>query len=654
LTVDLLTLTNLFRWSLQVFLLAVVGAALLRVLRIEAPVMRHAFWRALLVVCLALPLLQPWTAAVSPLLPLEDHSIASIVDTLPRSETAAPEARAGRALRALPVNWVTWTGVALIAGIVARLIWLAVGLVRLRHLRHAGQPAVARGGYDEIADLLEAGAEIRCVPGLGQPVTFGVFRPFVLLPDSFEDLPQPVQRALLAHELWHVRRRDWAWVLVEEGIRALFWFNPALWWLVSQVQSSREEVVDELTVQLTHSRKTYLEALLMFADRPAVFPAAPFARRRHLFHRMVLISREDVMSSRRIVTSSVAALAVVISAGWYGAATFPLTAAPQAPGQQNPPRDRRPGEAGPESAKESELKQMLAANAANRDIYFQLAGLQEARGARAEADETFESLRRAFPNDAGVLRSLATAYVRAGRFTRAVQTLEEVAALEPTNAQTHHLIAVFYWEKASKDPSLTPEQSLAYVKAGITSADRALELSPDYVDAMVYKNILLRMQSNLESDPSMRQALLAEAEALRARATELNKARAAGRSMSFAVRPQDGAPPPPPPPPPGEAATVDGVVPVRIGGELKPPTKVRDVRPIYPADAMAAKVQGVVIIESMVNTVGQVVSAHVLRGTPMLDEAAIEAVKQWQFTPTLLNGVPVPIVMTVTVNFKLE
>ena len=76
-----------------------------------------------------------------------------------------------------------------------------------------------------------------------------------------------------------------------------------------KVQATREEVVDELTVQLTNARKAYLEALLMFADEPTLFPAAPLARRRHLFQRMLLISREAVMSSRRIVSSFAAASA---------------------------------------------------------------------------------------------------------------------------------------------------------------------------------------------------------------------------------------------------------------------------------------------------------------------------------------------------------
>ena len=81
---------------------------------------------------------------------------------------------------------------------------------------------------------------------------------------------------------------------------------------------------------------------------------------------------------------------------------------------------------------------------------------------------------------------------------------------------------------------------------------------------------------------------------------------------------------------------------------------MKDVRPIYPPEALGAKVQGVVILEAVIDGAGDVRSARVLRSIPILDEAAVTAVEQWKFVPTLLNGVPVPVVMTVTVNFTLQ
>ena len=109
-----------------------------------------------------------------------------------------------------------------------------------------------------------------------------------------------------------------------------------------------------------------------------------------------------------------------------------------------------------------------------------------------------------------------------------------------------------------------------------------------------------------------------------------------------------GIPEPPPPPPPPPAA------PVRVGGNIKAPQKVKHVNPVYPPIAQSARVQGVVIIEATIGPDGAVKDAKVLRSIPLLDQAALDAVRQWQFTPTLLNGVPVPVIMTVTVQFTLQ
>ena len=100
---------------------------------------------------------------------------------------------------------------------------------------------------------------------------------------------------------------------------------------------------------------------------------------------------------------------------------------------------------------------------------------------------------------------------------------------------------------------------------------------------------------------------------------------------------------------------VDGVVPVRVGGAIKMPTKLVNVPPVYPEEAKAAGVQGVVIIEAVIDPCRRWSSRRaVLRSIPVLDQAAVDAVKQWQFTPTLLNGAAVPVIMTVTVNFTLQ
>lgn len=104
---------------------------------------------------------------------------------------------------------------------------------------------------------------------------------------------------------------------------------------------------------------------------------------------------------------------------------------------------------------------------------------------------------------------------------------------------------------------------------------------------------------------------------------------------------------------PEAAETSLAVGAIRVGGHVKPPAKITDVRPIYPNEARAAGIQGVVILEVRIEGDGRVSQARIMRSIPALDAAAVDAVRQWQFTPTLLNGAATPVVMTVTVQFTL-
>jgi len=90
---------------------------------------------------------------------------------------------------------------------------------------------------------------------------------------------------------------------------------------------------------------------------------------------------------------------------------------------------------------------------------------------------------------------------------------------------------------------------------------------------------------------------------------------------------------------------------VHVGGQVKAPNKIKDVKPVYPAIAKSANVVGTVTIEATVGPDGKVIDTKVVRSIPMLDQAALDAVRQWEYTPALLNGKPVPVVINVTINF---
>jgi protein TonB len=94
--------------------------------------------------------------------------------------------------------------------------------------------------------------------------------------------------------------------------------------------------------------------------------------------------------------------------------------------------------------------------------------------------------------------------------------------------------------------------------------------------------------------------------------------------------------------------------PVHVGGDMPPPQRIKHVDPVYPAEAIRARVEGVVVIDATVDPAGRVSRAEVKRSIPMLDQAAVDAVRQWEYTPTLVNGVAVPVLITVSVGFSLQ
>lgn len=94
--------------------------------------------------------------------------------------------------------------------------------------------------------------------------------------------------------------------------------------------------------------------------------------------------------------------------------------------------------------------------------------------------------------------------------------------------------------------------------------------------------------------------------------------------------------------------------PRRLGGDVVPPQRIAYTAPVYPQVAVSARIEGIVILEATIDAQGVVQNVTVLRSLPMLDRAAIEAVKQWRYQPTRLNGQAIPIIMTVTVHFSLR
>jgi tetratricopeptide (TPR) repeat protein len=160
--------------------------------------------------------------------------------------------------------------------------------------------------------------------------------------------------------------------------------------------------------------------------------------------------------------------------------------------------------------------------------YFALARLYQDSGEYELAEQTFLQARDARPNDPAVYLQLANYYNTQGDFEKTIEYLNERIKIEPNNPEAHYTVATYYWDKANRDFRLTDKEKIQYVMDGLGSVDKAIAIKGDYMEAIAYKNLLLRLQANLEKDPKKQQALLKEADTLRDRATELRKQKAAG------------------------------------------------------------------------------------------------------------------------------
>jgi TonB family protein len=421
----------------------------------------------------------------------------------------------------------------------------------------------------EIAQLLErqVGVSARYVEHstTAGPSILGVFTRTIALPADFGDLAPGFQRAVICHELLHVKRWDTLVSLLEETVLAVFWFHPLLWVVRHQIRVAREQSVDATVLDIVGDRSEYVRCLVEMSGHdlmPHLSRAgAAMIRTRELRARVNAIFEEVHMSRARRRIVSTALVTVVGFAGWSAAIYAPLQAmhalaVPVEPGMVRIPSRITPG------------AQLPATSTMSR---------KQIKASYAE-----------YPAEALEKRISGTV-----RVNITINPAGEVSTADVVAGPAELRASAF---KAAMGLKYTPA-------ASTTSATIYIEYRLD--------------------------------------------------SQSWGVRISDGS---------GASATARYSRPettpasgaLRVGGNIAPPKKTKDVPPEYPAAARSARVQGVVILEATIDGAGNVEDVKVLRSVPLLDQAAIDAVKQWQYTPTLLNGQPVSVVMTVTVNFSLR
>jgi tetratricopeptide (TPR) repeat protein len=174
------------------------------------------------------------------------------------------------------------------------------------------------------------------------------------------------------------------------------------------------------------------------------------------------------------------------------------------------------------------VKDMIALEPNEPTNYFALAQIYADSGEYELAEQTYLKAKEVRPNDPMVYMRLAGFYNQQGDFDKTIAAVHERAKVEPNNPEAFQTLATYYWDKAYRDFRLSDKEKMQYVQSGLEAVDKALAIKDDYMEAVAYKNLLLRLQANLEKDPARQKALLSEADKLRDRATELRKQKAAG------------------------------------------------------------------------------------------------------------------------------
>ncbi|MCU1238431.1 MAG: TonB family protein [Candidatus Solibacter sp.] len=672
---------NLVAYSLQIGLLVGMAALVPTLFRLKMPHVKLAYWHILLAVCLLLPAVRPWKQEVRT---VSRPVLAPITDMPPMEP-----------MPATPLQKSEIALMILAAGVVIRLGWLGAAFWRLGRLRRHSVPLRPATSWSVEADL-------RISEAISSPVTFGFARPVVLLPGNFTELDEQIQDAILCHEVLHVRRRDWLFTLWEELVRSVFWFHPAIWWLLGEIGLTREQEVDRQVVELTKSRDGYVDALLAIAGatpRLDLAPAPLFLRKRHLKQRVVSIMKEVRMSKTRSFSALAAGLGFLAMACWLVTATFPLAAAPQTVSDY-------PGvtvDTGGEVLHRAAVSYPDAARAKN---------IQGVVVVEATLDHSGNVTETRVLSGPAELRRAAQQSVLQWHFamdssslTRQVKVNFQIP--EGQNAPPRVVIAPAQAAPTETDPAkiAAAQDKLRVLRSQISEQISQLQAAQDPAARQQASARLNEMQNNANtlqrnlgpasiagkrltrivftggvSTEARAQLLLRlpvrEGDTLAADSFARTSAavkefdehmyislgsNAQTGEVTFAIGQSNVAGIPE-----GVIQTVpsgftapaqngkDTPKRIVIGGNVQQAKLVSQPRPMYPPLAKQSRISGVVHFAVVIAKDGTVIDIKVIGGHPLLVPAALEAVKNWVYQPTLLNGEPVEVSTQVDVNFTLS
>ena len=577
-----------------------------------------------------------WSAGpVFDMLGLRSHALFTADVDAPGSAVASESAgfradRSGRAAAAVASGGVFGRLAVTIwlAGAIAGAGVLLVGLVRLRWLR-ASSRRVTDGPWHRLCvDLarscgLRRGVDLLFGPRPGLVATWGWRRPAVMLPASASAWSAERMRVVLLHELAHARRGDWLLQIAAEALRCVWWFNPLAWVVRARLRHESEHAADDLVLARGVSATTCATHLVELArearkHRRTWLPAPAMARPSHLERRLSAMlnsrtNRRPMTRLARLWSLGLLVPASILVAGLQvGAQTARIngTVVDQAGNVVRNPNitftireARQPAAGSRRYAFVDEAGNVVR----NPDIIRMSTGMSTSAHLIGQDDGSFEIFDLE-PGEYHVTVMMPGFEPLFRQFSlEAGEQREEELVLSRTPASRRPRSGA---EAATTGPAQTTAGRSAATTGSAVEQEPPAESSSERIAELVERAAALQQQLQTVLDEL--QTVLDDSD------------RPAGPSDE----------------------------PIRIGNGVRPPAKIHDVPPVYPPAALEAGVQGVVILEAVIDRTGEVSDIEVLRSVPELEEAAIAAVEQWRYEPTLVDGEPVSVVMTVTINFQ--
>ena len=692
----------------QIPLAAAVAALACRFMRNGPASHRHAVWVAALAASLLLPLasIRPRETAAPPqfdaALATRGLAAATPATSLPvRPPLASPHTSLSRTISFAETTATLLLG-AYFLFLLLRLAGLIRAAVRTLQIGRDAQPAPIPEPLERVWRRCQeafglSSVELLFSAQVSGPVTAGrtIILPESLLAEQSEDL----LTTAIGHEMAHIARRDFACNLLYELLYLPVSFHPAAWLLHSRIEHTREMACDEMVTHRLMDAGVYARSILSIATAMTALPRPGYtlgvfdgdileARIRRLVERPAA----NLKRARLLLITGLSALVICAVV----ASSVALTAR-----AQSGVHDLMKQAEAAYNRGEFQAAANLFANAVRIDpsnagaklflahtlLQEYIPGTDASSPLVAGARQQYLDVLALDPGNKSALQGMMILSTNSKQFADAHEWALKAIQADATDKGAYYTAAFVDWAmtypdygKARQaagmkpwDPGIIPDpvlrqnlrtQHMADLDDGVRMLQTALQLDPDYSDAMAYMNLLDRIKAGIADTQAEYAGLIGEADSWVSKALAAKRKQAqnpppppGALNVDGAV-PEPSAPPPPPPPPPPSAANGQAVVlppeAIRIEGNIQQAKLVSQTPPIYPPLARQARISGVVRLSVIIAADGTVRNIQVLNGHPLLVPAAIDAVRTWVYEKTLLNGQPVEVVTPVSVTFNVS